>query len=428
MKRIIAGIVAGAFALGLAAPLAAQNSKDEIKKRVLKKVEEYLKREEERILKEIEKIIDEELGLTGKTPPKEKKPGFVGINIGELTAEDRTELGLAEGEGVIVTMVMEGQPAETAGVQEGDVVLSVGGKKVGKTQELIDEIKKAGAGEKVKLSILRGDEKKEIEVTLAERPDQPEEPPAPPDERMEEPKQDDESRARMRERIREFMKQERPADEPATPKTEPKTETPREDGTVDRMVTRIEEWFASSDVQKSVDQVLAKLEDMGLAVEQYLSKDEEGVWRLSERVVELLRGRLEKFAPEELEAQVLKMKEQLEKQFDLELPGFGAPAPSAGGSAFLGIMVAELDDSVRAQFDIEEGVGVAVTTVKEGSPAEQAGLKPHDVVLKIDGKWVRGESDLAKVMKRAAAGQTIELTVLTGGAERTVKAELTAKP
>lgn len=323
MKRIIVGIVMGAFALGLAAPLAAQNSKDEIKKRILKKVEEHLKKEEERILKEIEKIIDEELGLTSKTPPKEKKPGFVGINIGELSAEDREQLGLGEGEGVIITVVQEGAPGEKAGLQEGDVVLSVGAKKVGAVQSLIDEIKKAGAGETVTLKILRGDEEKEIKVTLTERPEeQPERAPTPPDE---EPKRDESSRERMRERIREFMNKEKPVDEPAP------------------------------------------------------------------------------------------------------VPVPDEPAPD-GGTGFLGIMVDEIGDDVRAQFDIEEGVGVVVTAVQDGSPAATAGLELHDLVLKLDGKWLRGERDLAKLMKRATAGQSIELTVLTAGKERVVKAVLAAKP
>ena len=421
MKRIIVGVVMGAFALGLAAPLAAQNSKDEIKKRILKKVEDYLKAEEDRILKEIEKIIDEELGLTSKTP-KEKKPGFVGINIGDLSDEDRQELGLEEGEGVMVTMVMEDMPAAKAGLQEGDVVLSVGEKKVGASQALIDEIKKAGAGETVTLKILRGDEEKEIKVTLAERPEeQPEAPPTPPD-RNEEPKQDEGARERMRERIREFMKKERPADE-----APPKVEEPREDGAVDDLLRRIDRWLASEEVQKAVAQALDKIEN----AERYLEKDERGVWRLTEQIVDLLRGRLEKIAPEDLDAQMRKMKEYVENQFDVELPelpGGDEAAPESGNSGFLGIMVDEIDDSVRAQFDIEEGVGVVVTAVKDGSPAGEAGVKPHDLVLKIDGQWVRGEVGLAKAMKRAAAGRTIEMTVLSGGKEKTVKATLAVKP
>lgn len=76
-------------------------------------------------------------------------PGWLGVELAKR--EDG-------GSGVLVRGVMRGSPAERAGVQGGDVVLSVDGQGVGRPIELRDAIAAAGAGKRVSLGVLRGDQ------------------------------------------------------------------------------------------------------------------------------------------------------------------------------------------------------------------------------------------------------------------------------
>ncbi len=65
--------------------------------------------------------------------------------------------------------VVPDSPAEAAGLQANDVVLKVGGKAVGSATQAVEAVGSHKPGEKLKLSINRNKEDKEIEVTLGKR-------------------------------------------------------------------------------------------------------------------------------------------------------------------------------------------------------------------------------------------------------------------
>ena len=66
----------------------------------------------------------------------------------------------------------------------------------------------------------------------------------------------------------------------------------------------------------------------------------------------------------------------------------------------------------------EDGQGVDVTQVSAGGPAEEAGLKPGDVIIKVDGQEVDA-SDLTDVSNKVKGnpGTTVDLTILRDGSE-----------
>ncbi len=76
--------------------------------------------------------------------------------------------------------------------------------------------------------------------------------------------------------------------------------------------------------------------------------------------------------------------------------------------------------------------GVVVKKVFAGSAAQQAGLKPGEIVTKIDGVFVRDPKTAVSVVAESAAGERISLTVIdrTGGGFRqsNVIATLAANP
>jgi beta-lactamase regulating signal transducer with metallopeptidase domain len=109
-------------------------------------------------------------------------------------------------------------------------------------------------------------------------------------------------------------------------------------------------------------------------------------------------------------------------------PNF-APAPGFPGSARrlphdlrLGVQVKSPSPTLVDQLDLPKGQGLVVEEVLPESAAAKAGIKPHDVLLEINGKAVpdKGE-ELAKLLEGVAAKKPVEAVVLRKGKKETVK-------
>jgi serine protease Do len=96
--------------------------------------------------------------------------GYLGINIDNLEYQMAKAFGLDEAAGALVVSVEKDTPAGKAGVEHGDVILAVDGKKIKTTRELIDYVSRKGPNATVTLDILRNGEKLEKKVKLGERP------------------------------------------------------------------------------------------------------------------------------------------------------------------------------------------------------------------------------------------------------------------
>jgi len=97
--------------------------------------------------------------------------GYVGIYMTQLTPELAEGLGLAKGtKGVAVSQVIEGSPAEEAGIKHNDVIVEFEGEPVENDNEFRNRIAMLKPGTEVKLVVLRDGNRKAFTITLAERP------------------------------------------------------------------------------------------------------------------------------------------------------------------------------------------------------------------------------------------------------------------
>jgi serine protease Do len=84
--------------------------------------------------------------------------------------------------------------------------------------------------------------------------------------------------------------------------------------------------------------------------------------------------------------------------------------------ARIGVAVGNLDDQARQQFNIPGNVkGVVVQDVKPGSPAEDAGLQPGDVIEEMNRKPITSASEFAGAVQAAPADRDILLLVWSHG-------------
>jgi len=96
----------------------------------------------------------------------EVQRALLGVNIGTVNAEIAEELNLDKVEGVYVGGVVENGAAREAGIEEGDVIISVEGEKVVTAGDLQVKVSQYRPGDDVKIVVLRDNKKKQFTVTL----------------------------------------------------------------------------------------------------------------------------------------------------------------------------------------------------------------------------------------------------------------------
>ena len=78
--------------------------------------------------------------------------------------------GLAVNKGTLVTEVASGSPADKAGLETGDVIISLEGKEISTAQELVQAIHSSQIGQEVEITYWRGETKNTTYATLTKSP------------------------------------------------------------------------------------------------------------------------------------------------------------------------------------------------------------------------------------------------------------------
>ena len=96
---------------------------------------------------------------------------------------------------------------------------------------------------------------------------------------------------------------------------------------------------------------------------------------------------------------------------------------------YLGIQMVALNPAVKAQINRETNIkitqneGVAIVRVVENSPADRAGLRPGDIIQKIQGVPVKEASTVQQVVESSTMGTLLEVEVNRNGQRRTIKVQ-----
>lgn len=111
------------------------------------------------------------------TQDKAVSRGWMGVAIQEVTQQLAEYYGLKEVKGVFVAKVFEGEPAEKAGIQIGDVIYQINDKPVNSSRDLTFTVAGIAVGDTINVKLIREGKEKTIKVKLGKRPaDDPDSP------------------------------------------------------------------------------------------------------------------------------------------------------------------------------------------------------------------------------------------------------------
>jgi serine protease Do len=96
--------------------------------------------------------------------------GYLGVSLQSVDEDIASSLGLPKNRGEIVRVVQPGDPAAKAGIQQGDVIVSVNGNEVNPDQTVSYLVANIPVGSRVPVEVIRNGKHLTIPVTITQRP------------------------------------------------------------------------------------------------------------------------------------------------------------------------------------------------------------------------------------------------------------------
>jgi serine protease DegQ len=98
--------------------------------------------------------------------------GWIGVETQDITPELADSFGLGKSSGAIIAGVVRGGPADRAGIRPGDILLTVDGKQVSNTNEMLNVIAQLAPDRKTKMTVMRKNRQATLDVVVGRRPRQ----------------------------------------------------------------------------------------------------------------------------------------------------------------------------------------------------------------------------------------------------------------
>jgi len=102
---------------------------------------------------------------------EDQQKGWLGVQIQDITREMKRSMDLTSMDGALVREVVKKSPAESAGIEEKDVIVEFNGKQIEDSGDLQKAVSGTKPGTKVSVIVVRKGEKKTLEATLGTYPE-----------------------------------------------------------------------------------------------------------------------------------------------------------------------------------------------------------------------------------------------------------------
>lgn len=93
-----------------------------------------------------------------------------------------------------------------------------------------------------------------------------------------------------------------------------------------------------------------------------------------------------------------------------------------------GLEIQTVDARVARYFGLTKAEGVIISDVRKRSPAEEAGLKPGDIILEVNGEKITDENNIMAIIQESKEGDVLKLKILRDKKEINVNLQLKRQP
>lgn len=93
----------------------------------------------------------------------------------------------------------------------------------------------------------------------------------------------------------------------------------------------------------------------------------------------------------------------------------------------VGFNIQGIDERIAKYYNLEDTKGVIVTQVARGGAADDAGLKPEDIITNANGEIIRNEQDILSVVNDLRVGETLKMKIIRNKSEKEIEIKLTAE-
>jgi serine protease DegQ len=120
--------------------------------------------------------------------------------------------------------------------------------------------------------------------------------------------------------------------------------------------------------------------------------------------------------------------------------GFAIPAPTAtevaeelredgtADHAFMGLAPGAITPQIAEQLNLDDVTGVVVLSVSEGGPADDAGIRPGDIISRIGDEDLSAPEDLLSALRQRDPGETVSVETRRGSQTQSVDVRLADRP
>jgi serine protease Do len=88
---------------------------------------------------------------------------------------------------------------------------------------------------------------------------------------------------------------------------------------------------------------------------------------------------------------------------------------------WLGVAIQDLSPELAEYYGVDRKEGVLITQTFPGDPADEAGLQPRDIIVRVDGAPVEKTHDLTRLIADIPVGDTARIDYLRGGEPKTAE-------
>ncbi|MDO9566476.1 MAG: DegQ family serine endoprotease [Candidatus Desulfaltia sp.] len=91
---------------------------------------------------------------------------------------------------------------------------------------------------------------------------------------------------------------------------------------------------------------------------------------------------------------------------------------------WLGVAIQDLNEELAKYYGVKDKNGILVAEVFPGDPADEAGIKPNDIILEVNNKKVETGRDLTTMIANTGVGKLVKIKLLRNGAEKMVEVKI----